>query len=230
MSHYEERLERDLTAVRKQVADMAILVETATRNAMHALQTGNNKLASATIIADHEINRSMRHIDDLCHKFIALHLPTAGHLRMLSSIIRANIELERIGDYAADSAAIVMQMEGRDLSRVGVADVLKLSYMCIRMLDEVLTAYLQKDAENAKKAARMDDEIDAWHAKLVDSLFSTMQENPGLVPDASRMLWISHNLERCADRGTNIAEQIAKGIYHIDSVAEFGEVDRKSVV
>ena len=98
MSHYEERLERDLTAVRKQVADMAVLVETAVRNAMHALQTGNHKLASATIIADHAINRTMRSIDDLCHKFIALHLPTAGHLRMLSSVIRANIELERIGD------------------------------------------------------------------------------------------------------------------------------------
>ena len=95
MSHYEERLEKDLTAIRGQVAEMAGLVEIATKNAMHALQTGNNKLASATVLEDHVINRSMRRIDQLCHKFIALHLPSEGHLRMLSSVIRANIELER---------------------------------------------------------------------------------------------------------------------------------------
>ena len=72
MSHYEERLERDLLDIREQVAKMAALVETATKNAMHALQTGNDKLASATVLEDHVINRTMRRIDQLCHKFIAL--------------------------------------------------------------------------------------------------------------------------------------------------------------
>ena len=89
---------------------MAGLVETSVRNAMHALHTGNNKLASTTILADHRINRSMRRIDASCHKFIALHLPSAGHLRLLSSVIRANIELERIGDYAVTISREVSQM------------------------------------------------------------------------------------------------------------------------
>jgi phosphate transport system protein len=84
MSHYEERLENDLTRIRNSVSDMAEKVETAVKNALHALHTGNSKLAAATVLADHPINRSMRRIDQLAHSFIALHLPSAGHLRMLS--------------------------------------------------------------------------------------------------------------------------------------------------
>lgn len=64
------------------------------------------------------------------------------------------------------------------------------------MLDEGFATYLQRDAEKAKKAANMDDEIDAEQAKLIEKLFARMQSTPDQVPNASRMLWISHNLER----------------------------------
>ena len=68
-----------------------------------------------------------------------------------------------VGDYAADSAGIVLQMDGSDLSAAGVTGVLEVSGLCVQMLDEVLAAYLQKDAARARQAARLDDEIDSRH-------------------------------------------------------------------
>jgi phosphate transport system protein len=220
MTEARHNLDVRKSEIEKDVLRLFSRVKDAMDQAVECLTASDTAACSAVVERDAEINEDQRRIEQDCLLAIALHQPVARDLREIVTANRIAVELERIGDYAADSAAIVMQMEGRDLSRVGVADVLKLSYMCIRVLDEVLTAYLQKDAENAKKAARMDDEIDAWHAKLVDSLFSTMQENPGLVPDASRMLWISHNLERCGDRATNIAEQV---VFMLD--AEVVELD-----
>jgi len=96
MSHLEERLEHDLTEIRDNIAIMGANVEQALDNAFNALKRANDKLAFKTILSDLPINRHMRKIDRLCHAFIAVHLPSAGHLRLISSVIRANIILERI--------------------------------------------------------------------------------------------------------------------------------------
>ena len=79
-------------------------------------------------------------------------------------------------------------------------------------MSAVLAAYRDKDIQRAKMAAKMDDDIDAEQAKLIQMLFSIMQSRPALVPDASRMLWISHLLERYGDHLTNIVEQIVFAI------------------
>lgn len=93
--HYEQRLERDLTSIRGNVIRLADKVIEALNNSVHALVTGNEQLASDVILHDGDINRSMRTIDAQCHAFIAVHLPSAGHLRLISSVIRINITLER---------------------------------------------------------------------------------------------------------------------------------------
>ena len=204
MSHYEERLDKDLTDVRNQVAEMADLVETATRNAMHALQTGNDKLASATIIADHAINRSMRHIDDLCHKFIALHLPTAGHLRMLSSIIRANIELERIGDYAVTICRESLQLSTpasgsmtHELERVGNETQL--------MLSQSIRAFNELNPEMAKATMIMEEQME----NDLDIIYSELMANDDRdsVKNALAMFAVFTQLKRVADQAKNLCEE-----------------------
>ena len=72
---------------------------------MHALLTRDRELAAEVILGDLPINREVRAIDALCHAFVARHLPSAGHLRFVSSVLRLNVELERIGDYAVTIAA-----------------------------------------------------------------------------------------------------------------------------
>ena len=110
MSYLEQRLEKDLNSIRDQIAKQANLAQKSIENAVLSVQTGNHRLAHETVLNDHQMNRNMRTIDRLCHSFIAVHLPSAGHLRLLSSAIRVNIELERIGDYAVTVAREGVQM------------------------------------------------------------------------------------------------------------------------
>ena len=204
MSHYEERLEKDLTAIRGQVAEMAGLVEMAIKNAMHALQTGNNKLASATVLEDHVINRSMRRVDQLCHKFIALHLPSAGHLRMLSSVIRANIELERIGDYAVTIARESLQLSSppsgplsRELERVGSETYL--------MLSQSIKAFNELNPDMAKGTMimeeQMENDLDIIYAELMTN------DDRDTVKNLLAMFAVFTQLKRVADQAKNLCEE-----------------------
>jgi phosphate transport system protein len=204
MSHYEERLQRDLDAIRAQVADMTALVETAIVNAMHALQTGTIKLAAATVLADHAINRSMRKIDQLCHKFIALHLPTAGNLRMLSSAIRANIELERIGDYAVTIAREAIQLSAppsgpmsRELERVGNETKL--------MLSQAIKAFNQLNPEMAKSTMLMEEQME----NDLDIIYPELMENDDrdTVKHLLAIFAVFTQLKRVADQAKNLCEE-----------------------
>jgi phosphate transport system protein len=204
MSHYEERLERDLLDIREQVATMAGLVETATKNAMHALQTGNNKLAATTVLEDHVINRSMRQIDQLCHKFIALHLPSAGPLRMLSSVIRANIELERIGDYAVTIARESLQLSSppsgplsRELERVGSETYL--------MLSQSIKAFNELNPEMAKATMIMEEQME----NDLDIIYSELMSNDDRdsVKNLLAMFAVFTQLKRVADQAKNLCEE-----------------------
>lgn len=204
MSHYEERLERDLARIRERVAGMAALVEDGVKNAMHALQTGNRKLAAATVLADHPINRSMREIDHLCHSFIALHLPTAGHLRLLSSVIRVNIQLERIGDYAVTIARESLQSStppsgsmANELERV--SDETQI------MLHQSIEAFNELNADKARTTMvmeeQMENDLDIVYAELMAN------DDRETVKHVLAIFAVFTQLKRVADQAKNICEE-----------------------
>ena len=208
MQEARHNLDARKSEIGKEVLRLFSLVKQAMSQSAQCLGGQDAQVCKAVVETDPEINDAEHRIEQDCLLAIALHQPVARDLREIVAATRIAGELERIGDYAADSAGIVLQMDGSDLSAAGVAGVLEVSGLCVQMLDEVMAAYLHEDAARARQAARLDDEIDSRHARLVKTLFGAMQSSPALVPDASRMLWISHNLERCADRATNIAEQV----------------------
>ncbi len=115
MSYYKQRLERDSEVIRAQVTELGRGVETALRNGVTALLTRDFELAYKTIIEDHPINRAAESLDRDCHFFIARHLPSAGHLRFISSALKMNLLLERMGDYAATIARESVQRLQRHL-------------------------------------------------------------------------------------------------------------------
>ena len=188
--------------------DLFSLTTDAMDEAVSCLAVDDKTKCQAIIARDTAINHSRYLIERECLAAIALHQLVADDLKYMVAAMRIAGELERMGDYASDIASIVMQMNNADLSEVGVADLLMISSLCSQMMEEVLAAYRQKDPEKAKKAAKMDDAIDTGQSEFIRNLFSIMQSHPGLVPDASRMLWISHILERYGDHLTNIAEQV----------------------
>ena len=194
--------------IETQVNDLATQVKCAIDQAITCLAGSDKALCKAVVENDSLINEKRRLIEQDCVLAIALHQPVAHDLREIVAATRIAEELERTADYAADIAAIVKHIDQADLSEIGLENILKMSSLATRMLDEVTIAFLRRDSGQAKQAASLDDEVDAEQEKVIEQLFAIMQANPSLVPNASRMLWISHNLERCGDRATNIAEQV----------------------
>lgn len=203
MTHLEERLENDLNKIRARVEKQAEAVETAVTNAIHALQTGNNKLAYATILNDLPINRAMREIDGICHKFIAIHLPSGSHLRLLSSVIRVNIELERIGDYAVTIAREATQLsnppEGalaRELDRMASETLL--------MLRQSIRSFNDLNVEMARSTKLLADQMES----NLDSIYTEMMSNQdrSKVKDILAVFVIFTQLKRVADQAKNLCE------------------------
>jgi len=221
MSHYEQRLEQDLNQIREQVAEVAEQVEIGLKDAMHALLSGNHKMAYATILGDLPINRRVRQIDQLCHSFIALHLPSAGHLRLISSIIRTNIELERIGDYAVTICRESVQMSQPPQGIL--ADKLELiSEESRHMLSQAIAAFKDGNAEAAKATKGMAAQIDHAFSSTFSDL--TSEESGFDLKDLMRLFNIFHRLERVAAQAKNICEETlfavtgetkAPKVYHI---------------
>ncbi len=204
MSRYEQRLEQDLGRVRESISDMAQNVEVGVQSAISGLLTGNHERAAATILGDHAINRAMRKIDRLCHSFIAQHLPSAGHLRLLSSVMRVNIELERIGDYAVTIARETLQRSGppsgrllRELERVGGETLV--------MLRQAIDAFNEVNADKARATMileqQMEHDLDLVYADLMKNEGNESVEN--LVNTFSTFT----QLKRVVDQSKNICEE-----------------------
>ena len=204
MSHYEERLERDLNRIRGEVSKLAQRVEDAVKNAVHALLTGNDELAAATVLADGHINRSMRRIDGLCHSFIAVHLPSAGHLRLVSSILRTNILLERIGDYAV---TICREMAQLSASPQGiVARGMETMAQDVRqMLHQAIEAFETGNAELARGTMAMAGQVQETFSALFADLLNEQEPYP--LRDRFAFFVVYHRLERMSDQAKNLCEE-----------------------
>jgi phosphate transport system protein len=202
MSHLEERLEHDLDEIRNQIASMGSSVEQALDNSFRALHESDDKLAFKTILSDLPINRQMRRIDNLCHAFIAVHLPSAGHLRLISSVIRVNIILERVGDYAVTIAREAVQL-GEAPHDFMSDEMKKICSKSRSILSEAISAFNSSNAERAQGAIQMandlEHEMDGIYAELLDSANG----------DRNTMIYliIFSQLKRVADQAKNLAEQ-----------------------
>lgn len=204
MSHYEERLERDLNRIKQQLALVAGRVEDALGDASHALLTGNDKLAYATVLGDQAINRASRALDRMCHAFIALHLPSAGHLRLMSAIIRTNLALERLGDYSVTICRESVQLSRRPEGMVA-RELELMAGESRQMLKQAATAFTEANAEQAKATMGMADQVE----RTFDTVFTDLvaEGNQLAVKDLFAYLVVFNMLERISDQAKNICEE-----------------------
>ncbi len=204
MSHYEQRLEKDLEHIRGEVSDLATRVKEAVRNSVHALLTANQELASATILGDGPINRKMRAIDTLCHRFIAVHLPSAGHLRLMSSVIRINIILERIGDYAVTISRELQRIDGAPDQRLAQGIEILANEVQV-MLKQAVASFDEENADLARGTVAMASQIDTTVAGLYEELLD--EEAGWPLIERFAVFSVYHRLERIADQAKNLCEQ-----------------------
>jgi len=205
-SHYEERLEADLERIRGRVIDVSERIERALEQSVTALAHMDKALANRTILGDLPINRAVMEIDRLCHGFVARHLPSAGHLRFISAVLRMNVELERIGDYAVTICRETVQLSA-PIDPPLLREVERIARDSIQMFAQAVRAFAEGNAELAKATKGYADQIDRSFANVFEELVEEGQENKRSVRDLFSTLVIFNRLERVSDQVKNLCEE-----------------------
>jgi phosphate transport system protein len=205
MKHYEQRLETDIANIRDHVDAQAASVSKAMKQSIQALLTGDEKLASEVIISDGPVNRAMRQIDAMCHSFIAVHLPSGRHLRLISSIIRINITLERIGDYAVTIARELVQLNEKP--KGAIADGIEsMSEHAMGIFQQALESFKRDDSDLAKQTMKLTQQTVASFNDMLDVLVKEQQKRH--VTDLFALFVVFHHLVRVSDQSKNICEDV----------------------
>ncbi len=183
------------------------MVEKAVNTSIKALKERDIDMAQKLIDDDEFINRKRFEIEEKCIRLIATQQPLAVDLRTIISVLNILTELERIGDYAAGIAKIVL-MIGCEEHLKPLIDIPRMADKTVSMLQRSLDAFIKHDAAAAKKVIAEDDDVDNLYDQIFRELLTFMMEDPKTITRATRLVWVAHNLERSADRVTNICERI----------------------
>lgn len=204
MSVYEARLQRDLDQIRDLLATLSDRVEQSLESAVQVVFSGNEELAYRTILGDAAVNRTSRELDRLCHAFVALHLPSAGHLRRISSTMRVNLQLERIGDYAVTISREALQLSARPDGMVA-RELEMIANDSRRMLHQSIEAFKDSNGEVARATMHLADNAEHTMDQVYEDLMKQSQ-GPAL-KDLVALFAIYNMLKRVWDQAKNICEE-----------------------
>jgi phosphate transport system protein len=191
----------------KDVVDMSRMVITAINRSIEALRDLNVDLAKRVIDDDVLVNKKRWDIEEKCINLIATQQPVASDLREIVAVLSIATELERIGDYAEGIGKIV-SLHGTESLVKPLVNIPQMAVIGIDMLEKSIDAFLKRDAKAAEMVCRDDDKVDSLYEQVYRVLLSYMIENPRTITRATYLIWTAHNLERIADRVTNICERV----------------------
>ena len=201
-----ESFDRQLRAIQLDILSLGSMAAKAVERAVEALRARNAARAQAVIDGDAELDDLAYRIEEQALLLIATQQPMAGDLRIIASAIAIAGELERIGDYAEGIAKVaLMSLDEPPLKPL--IDIPRMSELSIDMLRRSLDAYIAHDTATARAIWNADDQIDALNDQIYRELLTYMMADPATITRATRLLWVAHNLERIADRVTNICER-----------------------
>ncbi len=198
---------RRLRDIQDEILVMGSMVDKALSSSVEALKARDIDSAKRIIADDEKVNRKRFDIEERCIQLIATQQPMAGDLRVIIAVLNIIVELERIGDYAEGIARIVI-MIGDEPPLKPLIDIPRMAEKATTMLRQSLEAFINRDAEAARRVAAQDDEIDSLYDQVFRELLTFMIEDPRTITRATRLIWVAHNLERSADRVTNICERV----------------------
>ena len=201
-----QRLSSGLARLQDEILALGQDVAQAIRASVEALGSQDFGTARCLIQGDQRINERRFAIEAECLTLIATQQPMAGDLRTLAAVLELATELERTGDYAKGIARIVLLIGDRPLIKP-LVDLPRMAEMASRMLLASLDAFVKRDVEAARAIPRQDDEVDALYNRVYRDLLALIIEDPRRIDQATHLLWAAHNLERAADRVSNICER-----------------------
>lgn len=205
-AHYEQRMEEDLAAIRAQIREVADRVERQVGDAVRALLTGDRRLANDVILGDREVNRQYRTLDRLAHAFIVRHAPSGGHLRYVSAVMRMNVSLERVGDYAGTVGREVVQMSAPPPARMA-RDIDLIGRQCRTSLHQSLVAFVEGDADLARESHGLADQTDYTLETVFVELLEAAEGGEISLKDAFGVVRAINLIKRVAEQAENICEQ-----------------------
>jgi phosphate transport system protein len=198
--------ENEIQQVKDNVLILGSMVEKALLDSVNALKNRDIKASEIIFADDKEINKKRFEIENHLMVLIATQQPMARDLRILASSLEIISELERMGDYAKGIANINIRMGDAPLLKP-LIDVPRMANKGVDMLHRALTAFVNEDVETAKALPVEDDEVDALYNQVYRELMTFVIADPTTIERANWLLWVAHNLERFADRVTNICER-----------------------
>jgi phosphate transport system protein len=198
--------ENEIQQVKDDVLLLGSMVEQAILRSVEALKKRDIKAAHEILDADTLINKKRFEIENKLMILIATQQPMAHDLRLLASCMEIISELERMGDYAKGIANINIRMGDAPLLKP-LIDVPRMAQIGVEMLHQALTAFVNEDIEAARSIPVKDDEVDALYNQVYRELMTFVIQDPKTIERANWLLWVAHNLERVADRVTNICER-----------------------
>jgi len=202
-----EHFQNLLRGLEQELVGMGEMVIAAIDRSVQALKKVDKAEAERIIVDDARINKRRWDIENQCILLFATQQPVAGDLREIVSFMDLITNLERMADHAKGIAKIVVMHDQTPLLKP-LIDIPRMADKACEMIRKSLTAFITQDVAAARAIIDMDNEVDALYEQIFRELLTYMMEDPKTITRAVYLIWVSHNLERIADRVTNICERI----------------------
>jgi phosphate transport system protein len=202
-----KHLQRDMDRVHREVLSLSATVEEMIDKAAQALTEQDSDLSAEVIAMDRGVDEREVRIEDECLKILALHQPVAGDLRRIATVLKANNDLERIGDLAVNivqRAKCLREFPGFPMP----GRLPRMVAMAVGMVRGALDAFVNLDPAEARRIRVMDDGVDELNREIIEELQSLMESNPATVKPGLHCFSATRQIERIADHATNIAEDV----------------------
>ena len=199
--------DRHLRLLEDDILMLGSMVEKAIAASLDALQRRDFDAAQEVIDGDDHVDNKRFEIEEKCINLIATQQPLATDLRVIIALLHITQELERMGDYAEGVAKIGIAM-GDEPPLKPLIDIPRMAEKSASMLRRSLDALVNRDVVAAQVVLNDDDEVDALYEQVYRELLTYMIEDPHTIRRATYLIWVAHDLERIADRATNIAERV----------------------
>ncbi|PJF48042.1 MAG: phosphate transport system regulatory protein PhoU [Chloroflexi bacterium] len=221
--HTRSALDHDIAEIRNDILRMGSLVEEQIAKAVRALKDRDLSLAHQVIESDQRINALRYRVESGCVRTIAMQQPAAKDLRCIVAAIHMAGELERIADHASGIAAIAIRIGDEPLVKP-LIDIPRMQAIACEMIRNALDAFVQMDVEAAKAIFARDQEVDELYVQVLRELLTFMMQDAKTIAQSTYLLWVAHNLERIADRATNLCERVIFAV-----TAELGDYKPRPV-
>lgn len=207
--HTLKAFDQDLADLRALISDMGSFAQAAIEESMRCLLERDTAAAKQLVEADVQLDGLEAEAERRVVELIALRAPMADDLRESIAALKIAGVLERIGDYAKNIARRVRRLPKKSHEIKPLSLLPEMAKMASAMVDDVLTAFVQRDPQMAQDVCKRDDALDDFYESIFRTLLTYMMENPQKnIGPSTTLLFVAKNLERIGDHATNIAEMV----------------------